>query len=154
MVITRIWLKHLLIVLAHTGVMAWFEKAEFGYDELIQPWFPQWDKTQKGNYDTMYDLLVADPGLLTAYALRGAWNFVYALAMPGNAKREYLAHLAELSSWTRAQSKELAVEYRRHRKEERRIRRGEILRKIRASRPRLSGDLRAVRIPGRQKKQP
>jgi len=150
MVITRTWLKHLFIVLAHAGIMAWFEKAEFGFDELIQPWFPALDKLQKGNTDTMLDLVAAAAGLLTAYISR----WLYASIFPSEALKEYLFHLAELHSTARKEARQLALEYRKQRKEEAKTRRGEILGKIKASGPRLSSGLRAVQIPGRPKKRP
>ena len=149
-VVARRWLRHLILILTHAGLMAWFEKAEFGFDELIQPWFPQLDKAQKGEIDTMLDLAAADSGLLTAYISR----WLYASIFPSEALKEYLFHLAELHSTARKEARQLALEYRKQRKEEAKTRRGEILGKIKASGPRLSSGLRAVQIPGRPKKRP
>ena len=150
MVITRTWLKHLFIVLAHAGIMAWFEKAEFGFDELIQPWFPALDKLQKGNTDTILDLVAADAGLLTAYISR----WLYASIFPSEALKEYLFHLAELHSTARKEAKQLALEYRKQKKEEASARRKKLLAKISGSGQNLPNGSKAGKTPNRQKPRP
>src|SRR3989344_1585475 len=142
-VVTRRWLWHLILILTHAGLMAWFEKGEFGFDELIQPLFPFLDKTQKGNTDTMLDIVAADAGLLTAYISR----WLYASIFPSEALKEYLFHLAELSAWTSIFSKQLSVEYHGQRKKEANARRQRFFNKIRASKLHLPGGSKAGRTP-------
>src|SRR3989344_5533050 len=149
-VVARRLLWHLILILTRAGLMAWFEKAEFGFDELIQPWFPQLDKAQKGEIDTMLDLAAADSGLLTAYISR----WLYASIFPSEALKEYLFHLAELHSTARKEAKQLALEYRKQKKEEASARRKKLLAKISGSGQNLPNGSKAGKTPNRQKPRP
>lgn len=149
-VIVRRWLWHLILILSHAGIMAWFEKGEFGFDWLIQPWFPHLDKLQKGEIDTMLDLVAADTGLLTAYFLR----WLYGSIFPSEALKEYMFHLAELSLRARKEARQLALEYRRHRKEKLMSRLKAGRKKLKIPTLGLSSGSKAGEIPNRPKPRP
>lgn len=100
------------------GWGALFEIGEFTFDLLRPHYFPWLDSTQKGNDDTMYDLIADASGVLAAVILWLAIKTIYSRLYPSDARAEYLAERAEMLAHQKAETRRLEKEYHRELRQE------------------------------------
>jgi len=105
------------------GWGAIFEIVEFFFDLLRPRFFPWLDSAQKGNTDTMFDLIADVSGLLVAFAVWVLFRVAYKFFRPNAARAEYLADRKELAAHQRADAEGLEKEYREELRKERALRR-------------------------------
>ena len=100
------------------GWGALFVIGEFIFDLFRPHYFPWLDSAQKGNTDTMYDLVADGSGVLAAIFLWLAIKAVYAWLYPSDARAEYLAERAELAAHQKAEARKIEREHIRELRKE------------------------------------
>ncbi len=74
-------------------------------------WFSNLDTLQKGNDDTMWDLIADGSGVLVAITIWLVIKTTYARFYPSDARAEYLAERKELMTHQKSEAKRLEKEY-------------------------------------------
>lgn len=87
------------------------DQTRFWWFSYLADWFSNIDTLQKGNEDTMYDLIADGGGVLTAMLLWIVIKAIYAWLFPSEARAEYLAERAELVAHQREEARKLEKEY-------------------------------------------